>query len=332
MEMSDERIVIVMQAIHKYINKYYDASFINYYDIFGIDASLSSERIETYIKEKRYKALFHPDNIYNIPEHLRAYYEEICEMWKNFYAILSTPYKKAEYDSSLVSSQVNFKEEEKKQKEEPTQEYHDDDDLRKTREEFYKLMKKRNVFDSFGRYLLPNLAKYGKVWTINAVSEYLKSRYLKGFTNTQDSRSKIASVHYDTISEKILDAYGIIGLDEISKMLVEDCISFSANKLSRAAEETYLKYGIDQTRAAIKKLLTENKFTSFTNNSNVRFELQSSEVTGFTLPYLLAYEEDIQEYLQKPQNQNLSMDYIIDDYLKIIANRATYGSYDYVPK
>ena len=54
--------------------------------------------------------------------------------------------------------------------------------------------------------------------------------------------------------------------------------------------------------------------------------------TRFTLPYLLAYEEDIQEYLQKPQNQSLSMDYIIDDYLKIIANRAAYGSYDYVPK
>jgi len=87
--MSEKRLTIVIMVIQRYLNKYYSTSNIDYYDLFGIDKSLSKEDILKYLKENKYKACFHPDNINSLPEEYKPYYEEVCKLYVIFEDIVN---------------------------------------------------------------------------------------------------------------------------------------------------------------------------------------------------------------------------------------------------
>lgn len=104
--MSEKRLTIIILTIQKYLNKYYPSNNINYYDLFGVDESLSREDILKFLKENKYKACFHPDNLNSLPEYYRPYYEEVCKLYTLFEDMVNNK-KTSSYQNTNKQSNKN---------------------------------------------------------------------------------------------------------------------------------------------------------------------------------------------------------------------------------
>ncbi len=319
MAIRQEEMGLLIRTIHKYINEYNGRQFINYYDLFGIDKSLSPEQIQDYMTKMRFRVLFHPDFIYNVPEHLRSVYPEVCECYKSFYQIVITPYKKKEYDQKLI------KEEKEKQKAKYT--YYEDRTISfdEENEEDELEKEKERLFLIFGKYLLPTCAKYGTKNCAEAIRKYITNGYLNGFTRNQGTRDKITSISRNIVLECMFKAYPGLDSIQIANCVVEDTERFANSFVSEATLETYQKYNANQAKYALAKLIKEGSIQGFTNRKT-REKLRDIELSSPTLMFIMAKEMGL-DVAYGVHIGDIS--YLVDEYFKGIEELRNSHSYGY---
>ncbi len=286
MEVKPQKMAEIMTVVHRYINKYKYNDFIDYYDLFNLDASKSADALIEEVTMRKYKSTFHPDFIYNIPENLREDYPAVCDCLKEFLAILTSPHLKVNYDRQreLILKPKPTSQQVKEATinettivDEPFEE-EIDEDIREERE---------IVFQIFGKYLLPTCARYGLDQCREAVKSYIEYGNIKDFSLIQDSRSKIALFNRKVVINHMALAYPSLTAEQMARAIVKDSINYYGKMLDLATEATYIKRGNRQARFALEKLYRENSVKAF-SNFKIRQALRKSEISKDNVSFVLA--------------------------------------------
>lgn len=97
--MKEETIGKILAIVSKYVNNYQNSEIVDYYDLFGLDKSKTSDELSKSLK-KLYR-LLHPDNCAYLPEFMQTYYNQLLEEFGYCQDTFSNMRKREEYDKKL---------------------------------------------------------------------------------------------------------------------------------------------------------------------------------------------------------------------------------------
>lgn len=214
--MKEETLTSIYKTIEKYLKqKKTHPDYIDYYELYDINPSISASELKTYTKKVR--KLFHPDQKEYINQAYHSIYDEIMNSNTEFFAMENNEESKRKYDSKLNRMHMNSENREKKKKEEGPQHFYEkqenpfaanspkqenksnvfrEDNSYTQTEEF-----KKNL-DSIKSAVETMIFKYGFEGAYNSIIELLHGNF-NAMTRDNNIRQKMANIGLKDIRKAV---------------------------------------------------------------------------------------------------------------------------------
>lgn len=267
----------------------------NYYDVLGLDPNTDLQTIRSTINRK-YKIYFHPDQEAYIPSEYKATFDFLRDLQTDMENVFSSEESKKKYDQSLFEQ----------------------DDLEDTMDlnnQHYSYTAMTEEDEDIIFSLKTTATKYGWDYANKALTQAIKYDNYKAFTRENDARDKISRINSDKLKQTIERRCKEENHDISFEQKSMDYVTYIyhndrelMNKLylfDTACQETVNKYNIAQAALAIKKVVNNSDFSSFTNKNNARDNFINSEINTKDLEFFMRI------YLNDIRNENPSYEYDI---------------------
>lgn len=268
--MNNKTKMEIYAYLKKYINQKNEHSdYIDYYDLYGLDSSLSVDQIQSLLKEKKLRKLFHPDQIAYLDDDFKEVFkinvDEVIEVENVF----SSESSKLKYDNLL----------DKKKKEQQR------DDYTSNKDSVFTIQDEKDL----ERTIETTIYKYGFYQGYCALKRALKNDF-SCITSDNNARnlainlgsSKIKDILLSKKSDVMENDFDNVIMDYYSKLINKSGLKDQADIFYNACNETVIKYDIltnvPQLDFAVSRFIETGKKDGFTKQNSSRELLESSNI------------------------------------------------------
>lgn len=263
-----------IRQIHVYLKNYVEQKhdhpdYIDYYEMFDMDSSMSLDEIKKNLKDKKIRKLFHLDQAAYLDKEIVDVYMESIDEVTEMNSVFANERLKKQYDEKLNSR--------KQSKEKPQEEKIQDEDLN---------WQETIILDNAIRNTID---KYGFYQGYMALQHALKNDFSL-ITNDNNFRTALSDIGTEKVREIVFSKRvdimetdsNNIAMDYFSRIIEEKQYNFKRDCFSNMCMETAIKYdvkqGINQLGSAIDRFINENNPYGFTNNNGARDTFIRNEI------------------------------------------------------
>ena len=286
---------------------------LDFYQLFDIDRNMNLMEINKDIKNKKIRAMFHPDHVesVDIPPEYSDIYKVIVNSIPDLVNAFSTKENRKKYDQDLEIAKKK-------------QERNSDDSE--------TIIISRDDIKTFDQVLIKNSIKYDWEHVINAIATLMNNNDPTGFTREENGRNFIRELgvakvrdivfpsSYKDLNNNVQLDSRQIAMNYISDLFQKnDYLKNQANTVKKAIAATVTRYDVVQAKEAIKKYANEYNPCGITSNMNARGELRAY-VNPKDVAFIIKAINNQDRFLS-PSNyyfntERQSTDYNIDLFIK----------------